>query len=46
MMKLCTLVSLATLAAAQPAAQPSNQTPPIARLEANIQRVIRSVNAT
>lgn len=41
-MKLCTLVCLATLAAAQPA----NQPPPIARLEANIQRVIRSVNAT
>ena len=45
-MKLCTLVFLCTLAAAQPAAQPANQPPPIARLEANIQRVIRSVSAT
>ena len=41
-MKLCALLSLAALAAAQPAAPPA----PLARLESNIQRVARSVNAT
>lgn len=41
-MRFCTLLCLAAVAVAQPAAPPS----PIARLESNIQRVIRSVNAT
>ncbi|HYW48777.1 MAG TPA: serine hydrolase [Bryobacteraceae bacterium] len=41
-MRVCALISLACLACAQPAAQPQ----PIARLDANIQRVIRSLNAT
>ena len=43
-MRSCFLLCLATLAAAQPpAAQPA---PPLARLESNIQRITRSVNAT
>jgi beta-lactamase class A len=41
-MKLCALLSLAVLAAAQPAAPPA----PLARLESNMQRIARSVNAT
>jgi beta-lactamase class A len=41
-MKLCALLSLAALASAQPTAPPA----PLARLESNIQRVARSVNAT
>jgi beta-lactamase class A len=44
-MKFCAFLCLATAAAAQQAPA-SNQPAPIARLEANIQRVIRSVNAT
>jgi beta-lactamase class A len=45
-MKLCALLSVAGLAAMTAAAQPAAAPAPIARLEANIQRVIRSVNAT
>ncbi|HUI54708.1 MAG TPA: serine hydrolase [Bryobacteraceae bacterium] len=41
-MKIGAFFCMATLAAAQPAAPPS----PLARLESNIQRVARSVNAT
>jgi len=41
-MKLCFLLSVAALASAQPAVPPA----PLARLEANIQRITRSVNAT
>jgi beta-lactamase class A len=44
-MNFCAFLCLATAAAAQQAPA-SNQPAPIARLEANIQRVIRSVNAT
>jgi beta-lactamase class A len=40
-MRFCALLCLATLAAAQPAAQT-----PLARLQSNIQRVTQSVNAT
>src|ERR1035438_460908 len=41
-MRFCLLLCLVTVAAAQQAAPPA----PIARLESNIQGVIRSVNAT
>ena len=41
-MRFCTLFCFATLVAAQPAAPPA----PLTRLEDNIQRLVRSVNAT
>jgi len=41
-MKICAFLCLAALASAQPGAPPS----PLSRLEGNIQRVTRSVNAT
>src|ERR1043165_2881939 len=40
-MRICTLLCLATLAAAQPA-PPA----PLARLEGNIQTIVKSINAT
>jgi beta-lactamase class A len=43
-MRVFTLFALAAAASAQPQTQPAP--PPVARLEANIQRVARSVNAT
>jgi beta-lactamase class A len=43
-MKICTLFCLAAMAAAQPNVQ-QNAPTPLARLEANIQRLTRSVNA-